>query len=60
MYIVVITDLELIITKHNFKLYALSVSQLNPSGTKKAAIEAAMADKILGQTELMGTYTYTP
>jgi Raf kinase inhibitor-like YbhB/YbcL family protein len=46
--------------RYYFKLYALSVSQLNPSGTTKAAIEAAMAGKIMGQTELMGTYTYTP
>ena len=46
--------------RYYFKLYALSVSQLNPSGTNKAAIEAAMAGKIVGQTELMGTYTYSP
>jgi len=46
--------------RYYFKLYALSVSQLNPSGTNKAAIEAAMAGKIMGQTELMGTYTYNP
>lgn len=44
--------------RYYFKLYALSVSQLNPSGTSKAAIEAAMAGKILGQTQLMGTYTH--
>ena len=44
--------------RYYFKLYALSVSQLNPSGTTKAAIEAAMAGKILGQTQLMGTYTH--
>ena len=46
--------------RYYFKLYALSVSQLNPSGTTKAAIEAAMAGNIMGQTELMGTYTSTP
>jgi len=46
--------------RYYFKLYALSVSQLNPSGTNKTAIEAAMTGKILGQTELMGTYTYNP
>jgi Raf kinase inhibitor-like YbhB/YbcL family protein len=44
--------------RYYFKLYALSVFQLNPSGTTKAAIEAAMAGKIMDQTELMGTYTY--
>ena len=44
--------------RYYFKLYALSVSQINPSGTNKAAIEAGMAGKILGQTELMGTYTH--
>jgi len=46
--------------RYYIKLYALSVSQLNPSGTNKAAIEAAMQGKILKQTQLMGTYTYTP
>jgi hypothetical protein len=46
--------------RYYFKLYALSTSQLNPSGTSKAAIEAAMQGKILKQTELMGTYTHTP
>jgi len=46
--------------RYYFKLYALSVSQLNPSGTNKAAIETAMQGKILKQTQLMGTYTYTP
>ena len=46
--------------RYYFKLYALSVSQLNPSGTNKAAIEAAMVGKIVGQAELMGTYTYSP
>jgi len=44
--------------RYYLKLYALSVSQLNPSGTTKAEIEAAMAGKILGQAELMGTYSY--
>ena len=46
--------------RYFFKLYSLSVSQLTPSGTSKAEIEAAMAGNILGQTELMGTCTYTP
>ena len=46
--------------RYFFKLYSLSVSQLNPSATSKAEIEAAMAGNILGQTELMGTCTYTP
>jgi len=46
--------------RYYFKLYALSVSELNPSGLTRAAIEAAMSDKTLGQAELMGTYTYSP
>jgi Raf kinase inhibitor-like YbhB/YbcL family protein len=46
--------------RYYFKLYALSVSQLNPSGTDKAAIEAAMDGLILDQAELMGSYTYNP
>jgi len=46
--------------RYYFKLYALSVSDLNPSGVTRAAIEAAMSGKILGQVELMGTYTYSP
>jgi Raf kinase inhibitor-like YbhB/YbcL family protein len=45
--------------RYYFKLYALSVSELNPSGITRAAIEAAMSDKILGQVELMGTYTHS-
>jgi hypothetical protein len=43
--------------RYYFKLYALSIAQLNPVGTSKAAIEAAMAGKILDQAELKGTYT---
>jgi Raf kinase inhibitor-like YbhB/YbcL family protein len=46
--------------RYYFKLYALSVSELNPSGLTRADIEAAMSDKILGQADLMGTYTYSP
>ncbi len=46
--------------RYFFKLYSLSVSQLNPSGTSKAEIEAAMAGNILSKTELIGTYTFTP
>jgi len=42
--------------RYFFKLYSLSVAQLNPAGTSKAEIEAAMAGKILDQVEIMGTY----
>jgi Raf kinase inhibitor-like YbhB/YbcL family protein len=45
--------------RYYFKLYALSVSQLNPSDTSKPAIEAAMSGKILDQAELVGTYTHS-
>jgi nitrous oxidase accessory protein NosD len=41
-------------------MYALSVSQLNPASTSKAAIEAAMAGKIVSQAELMGIYNRPP
>ena len=43
--------------RYFFKLFALSVDQLNPAGTSRAEIEAAMSGKILGYTEFMGTYT---
>lgn len=42
--------------RYFFKLYSLSVEQLNPAGTSKAEIEVAMAGKILDQVEIMGTY----
>lgn len=46
--------------RYYFKLYALSVSELNPSNLSRAAIEAAMSSGILRQAELMATYTYSP
>ena len=46
--------------RYYFKLYALSVSQLNPANTSKVAIEAAMAGKIVSQAELMGIYNRPP
>jgi len=43
--------------RYFFKLYALDTTLDLPAGTAKAALEAAMEGHILGQTELMGTYT---
>jgi Raf kinase inhibitor-like YbhB/YbcL family protein len=43
--------------RYFFKLYSLDTILDLPSGTAKAALEAAMEGHILGQTELMGTYT---
>lgn len=43
--------------RYFFKLYALDITLDLPAGTAKAALEAAMEGHILGQTELMGTYT---
>ena len=43
--------------RYFFKLYALDTILDLPAGTAKAALEAAMEGHILGQTELMGTYT---
>ena len=40
-----------------FRLYALSVSELNPADTGKAGVEAAMEGRKLDQTEFIGTYT---
>jgi hypothetical protein len=40
-----------------FRLYALSEATISPAGeATKDNIEAAMAGKILGRCELMGTY----
>ncbi|MCJ7605875.1 MAG: YbhB/YbcL family Raf kinase inhibitor-like protein, partial [Dehalococcoidales bacterium] len=39
-----------------FKLYALDIAELNPGGTTKAAIEAAMEGHLLAQAELRGMY----
>ena len=43
--------------RYFFKLYALDTALDLPTGTAKGALEAAMEGHILGQTELMGTYT---
>ncbi len=43
--------------RYFFKLYALDTILDLPAGTAKAALEAAMEGHILGQVELMGTYT---
>jgi len=43
--------------RYFFKLYALDITLDLPAGTAKGALEAAMEGQILGQTELMGTYT---
>ncbi len=43
--------------RYFFKLYALDTILDLPTGTAKGALEAAMDGHILGQVELMGTYT---
>lgn len=43
--------------RYFFKLYALDTTLDLPGGTAKGALEASMDGHILGQTELMGTYT---
>jgi len=43
--------------RYFFKLYALDTTLDLPAGTAKGALEAAMEGHILGQAELMGTYT---
>ena len=43
--------------RYFFKLYALDTTLDLPAGTAKGALEAAMEGHILGQVELMGTYT---
>lgn len=43
--------------RYFFKLYALDTILDLPAGSAKAALEAAMDGHILGQVELMGTYT---
>jgi len=43
--------------RYFFKLYALDTTLDLPAGTAKGVLEAAMDGHILGQTELMGTYT---
>jgi len=43
--------------RYFFKLYALDTTLDLPAGTPKGALEAAMDGHILGQAELMGTYT---
>jgi Raf kinase inhibitor-like YbhB/YbcL family protein len=43
--------------RYFFKLYTLDTTLDLPAGTAKVALEAAMESHILGQTELMGTYT---
>ncbi|HDD55081.1 MAG TPA: YbhB/YbcL family Raf kinase inhibitor-like protein [Chloroflexi bacterium] len=43
--------------RYFFKLYALDTTLDLPAGTAKTTLEAAMEGHILGQTELMGTYT---
>jgi len=43
--------------RYFFKLYALDTTLDLPAGTAKGALEAGMQDHILGQVELMGTYT---
>ena len=43
--------------RYFFKLYALDTTLDLPVGTAKGALEAAIEGHILGQVELMGTYT---
>ncbi len=43
--------------RYFFKLYALDTTLDLPAGTAKGALETAMEGHILGQVELMGTYT---
>lgn len=43
--------------RYFFKLYALDTTLDLPAGTAKGALETAMDGHILGQVELMGTYT---
>jgi len=43
--------------RYFFKLYALDTTLDLPVGTAKGTLEAAMEGHILGQVELMGTYT---
>ena len=43
--------------RYFFKLYALDTTLDLPAGTAKGTLEAAMEGHILGQTELMGSYT---
>jgi len=43
--------------RYFFKLYALDTTLDLPAGTPKGALESAMEGHILGQVELMGTYT---
>lgn len=42
--------------RYYFKLYALNVPVLNPADASKAAIKAAMLGKVVGWTQVMGTY----
>jgi Raf kinase inhibitor-like YbhB/YbcL family protein len=42
--------------RYAFTLHALDISQLNPAGTERAQIEAAMAGHILDQAQFVGTY----
>jgi Raf kinase inhibitor-like YbhB/YbcL family protein len=42
--------------KYYFKLYAINVPALKPSGKRKTDIEKAMIGKILGQASFIGTY----
>jgi Raf kinase inhibitor-like YbhB/YbcL family protein len=41
-----------------FRLYALDIANLNPVQTNKIGIQAAMTGHVLGQTELVGKYTF--
>ena len=43
--------------RYFFKLYALDTILDLPAGSAKSALEAAMDGHILGQVEMMGTYT---
>jgi len=42
--------------RYAFSLYALDISQLNPAGTERAQIYAAMTGHILDQAQFVGTY----
>jgi Raf kinase inhibitor-like YbhB/YbcL family protein len=43
--------------RYFFKLYAVDTTLDFPAGTAKGALEAAIAGHILGEAELMGTFT---
>ena len=43
--------------RYSFKLYALNTTLALPAGANKAQLLRAMADHILAQTELVGTYS---